>query len=94
MWGCGGDVLPFWALSRRYFLPHELHVLVVTLFSSQRSWIPTASGSSCNSWSLLDVLHRLDVVAVSTLFSAWSWRKFIGLVVFSALTLLGNEVQL
>jgi hypothetical protein len=43
---------------------------------------------------LLGVRLHLDFVAVRTLFLAWSSRKGIGIVVFSALTVLGSAIIL
>jgi hypothetical protein len=93
---CGAavsDVFPFWALPGFYFLQNGPYVLVVQ-FSSQGRWILSGCCYSRNSLYLFDVCPRLDFVAVGTLFLAWSSREGIGIVMFSALTVLGSEVVL
>jgi hypothetical protein len=89
-----GDVFPFWTLSQLYFLQNGPYVLVIQLFSSQTGWVPADCSYSCNSSYLLDICPRLDFMAVTTPFLAWSSLKGISIVVFSTLTVLRNEVVL
>jgi hypothetical protein len=56
--------------------------------------IPAGCSYCRNSAYSLDVCSRLCIVAVGTLFSACSSGKKIGIVVFSTLSVLGNEVVL
>jgi hypothetical protein len=88
------DAFLFWALSDFCFLQKVPSVLVVQLFSFHSLRIPAGYGYICNSSHLVDACHRHGFVAVSKYFSAWSLGKGIGIVVFSAPTVLESDVLL
>jgi hypothetical protein len=87
-----GDVFPLWALAGLYFLQNGRYILVVQLFPFQSGRIQANCGYSRSSSYLFDVCSRVGFVAVGTLFSAWSSSSDIGIIVFSALTVLESEV--
>lgn len=89
-----GDVFPFRSLSGLCLLQNGPYVQIVQLFPSQSGWIPADCDYGGNSSYLLDVCPDLNFGAVRTLLFAGSSGKDIGIVTFSAITVLGSEVLL